>query len=93
MRRIILTRGDKGVYYLDKEEEIILPAYPVISVDTTAAGDAFIGGLAAAITRRENIRTALTIGSAAGALTVTKPGAQTSLPTHQELEGFLKNQK
>lgn len=91
-RRVILTRGDQGVYYCDTATEIIQAAYTVPVVDTTAAGDAFIGGFASAILRNEDIPTALRTGSAAGALAATRAGAQTSLPTLQELKEFLKKQ-
>ena len=91
VKRVILTRGAQGCYYLDSTTELLLPAFRVRSVDSTAAGDAFIGGFASAIVAGANIVTALQQASAAGALAVTKAGAQTSLPTRQEMEEYLKS--
>jgi ribokinase len=93
VKRVILTRGEDGCYYVDKEGEILLPAFTVDSVDSTAAGDAFIGGFASSIVKGKDVQTALITGAAAGALSVTRAGAQTSLPTRQELENFLQIQK
>lgn len=90
VKRVILTRGEDGCYYVEKEGEILLPAFIVDSVDSTAAGDAFIGGFASSIDKGKDIQSALITGAAAGALSVTRAGAQTSLPTRQELENFLQ---
>ncbi len=92
VKRLLMTRGDAGVYYIDNQKEIIYPAYTVQAVDTTAAGDAFIGALAVAFVKGEEMDSAIRDGLAAGALAVTRAGAQTSLPTLQELEHFLKDQ-
>ncbi len=89
-QQIILTRGEHGAYYFDQENQIFAPPFNVPVVDTTAAGDAFIGGLAAALAEDMDIHSALLRASAAGALAVTKIGAQTSLPNKTELENFLK---
>jgi ribokinase len=58
-------------------------------VDTTAAGDAFIGGFASAMLRRLEIVDAVKYATACGALAATKFGAQPSLPTKQETEKFI----
>jgi len=89
VKRIILTRGEQGCFYMDREKEYDLPSYRVRAVDTTAAGDAFIGGFAQALTTGQNIPSALKNGVAAGAFTVTKAGAQISLPTRQDLQDFI----
>jgi len=65
--------------------------FQVPVVDTTAAGDAFIGAFAVALANGMNLQTALLHANAAGALTVTKAGAQSSLPTLEELDQFLQN--
>ncbi len=89
-QQIILTRGEHGAYYFDQENQIFAPPFNVPVIDSTAAGDAFIGGLAAALAADIDIHTALLRASAAGAWAVTKIGAQTSLPNKTELENFLK---
>lgn len=58
-------------------------------VDTTAAGDAFNGGLAVALTKGRSLDEAIQFANAVGAWCVTKPGAQQSLPWREELEGFI----
>jgi ribokinase len=64
----------------------------VDAVDTTAAGDAFAGAFAGAVGGGMAPEQALRWGNAAGALAVTRAGAQPSLPTRLEVEEFLKNQ-
>lgn len=91
--QIILTRGEHGAYYFYQDNQIFAPPFNVPVVDTTAAGDAFIGGLAAALADDLDLHVALLRASAAGALAVTKAGAQTSLPLKSEVEAFLKNHK
>lgn len=88
--RVLVTRGAQGIYYISQDEEFWLSAYPVHAVDTTAAGDAFIGGFAAALARGQSIREASLVGCAAGAIAATRPGAQPSLPTLSEVETFMK---
>lgn len=65
--------------------------YAVEVVDTTAAGDAFAGGLATALTGGLDIVSALSFANATGALSTTRPGAQTSMPTRKEVEAFLEH--
>ena len=64
-------------------------AYKVDVVDTTAAGDAFIGGFASALLRGVEIEEAVKYANACGALAATKFGAQPSLPTKEEVERFM----
>jgi ribokinase len=89
VRRIILTLGKDGALVVESKSRIHLPAHPVTVVDTTAAGDAFIGAFAVALAEGRSTREAAKWGNAAGALSVTRVGAQPSLPTRAELEGFL----
>jgi len=87
---VILTRGEQGCFCMDHKKEYHLPSHRVRAVDTTAAGDAFIGGFARTLIPGQDIRNALKNGAAAGAFAVTIAGAQTSLPTSQDLEDFIK---
>ena len=67
-----------------------LPAFPVTPLDTTAAGDAFIGAFAVALLEGKGTVAAARWANAAGALATTKAGAQPSLPRRSELEAFLE---
>ena len=89
---VILTLGGQGVVAVSAAQVLRLPAYPVEVVDTTAAGDAFIGGLTVSLIEGESLHSALQFASAAGALTVTRLGAQTSIPNRQEVLDFLGKQ-
>ena len=68
----------------------IVPAYPVQTVDTTGAGDAFNGGLAVALARGDNLMDAVKFANAVAALSTTHPGAQSSMPTANDMDVFLK---
>lgn len=86
---IIVTLGGDGVLIVDDLGEAYLPAYKVEVIDSTAAGDAFIGAFAVALTEGASTLRAAEWGNAAGALAVTKAGAQPSLPTRYTLEQLL----
>lgn len=86
---LVVTLGGDGVYLVYDSHKIHLPAYPVAVVDTVAAGDAFVGGFAAALIEGQSILSATSFGNASAALAVTRKGAQPSLPTHDEVVAFL----
>ena len=87
---LVLTLGEKGCLWLGEPGVQKLAAFPVRAIDTTAAGDAFIGGLSVALLTNQPTMEALRWGNAAGALAVTRRGAQLSLPGRDELEGLLE---
>jgi ribokinase len=87
---VILTLGARGAFLVSAEESVHVPGYEVEVVDTTAAGDAFVGGLAVALAQGQNLAEAVRYANVAGALAVTRLGAQPSLPTRQEVEEFMK---
>ena len=82
---ILLTLGQNGSLYARGEERIHTPAQPVAAVDTTAAGDTFIGYFLAELLAGESTAYALTIATRAAALCVTRPGAAVSIPLRSEL--------
>jgi len=89
---VLVTLGAQGALFLDDAAPAqALPPFSVQAVDTTAAGDAFIGALAAGLARNQDWTTSLREASAAGALAATKLGAQPSLPTRAELDEFLRS--
>jgi ribokinase len=85
----VITLGDRGVLALGADGEVRVPAHDVAAIDTTAAGDAFNGALAAALAERRPLPDALALANAAAALTCTRRGAQPSLPTREEVERLL----
>ena len=87
--RVVLTRGARGVLTVDGEQTTELPAFPVDAVDATAAGDAFNGALAVALAHETLLPEACRRASAAAAISVTRRGAQPSLPTRAEIDAFL----
>ena len=87
---VILTLGSKGARYFSKQEQFFQPAFQVQTVDTTAAGDAFVGAFAVAVSEGKTPANAMQFAAAAGALAATKMGAQPSLPTRTEVKRFLK---
>jgi ribokinase len=91
VRHLIVTLGNDGVLVVEDHHPAHLAAHPVDVVDTTAAGDAFVGAFAVALTEGKGTRAAAAWGNAAGAISVTRPGAQPSLPYRAELESFLAN--
>jgi ribokinase len=91
VQRVVLTLGEQGIVVADEQGATHWPTYPTTVVDTTAAGDAFNGAMAAALDQQQPWTTALRWGIAAGALTVSRSGAQPSLPTQTELLQFLQS--
>jgi ribokinase len=86
----IVKLGAKGVVCATMESSFFIPAFEVETVDTTAAGDAFSGGLAAGLSTGLSLRQAVVWGAAAGALAAMKSGAQPSLPDRIIFDAFLK---
>ncbi|MDF2533202.1 MAG: rbsK [Clostridia bacterium] len=87
---VICTLGAKGVLYVKKDGFSQFPAYSVDAIDTTGAGDCFNGVLAAELSNNESIETAIKIAIKASSLSVTKKGAQSSMPRKQDVEN-IKN--
>ena len=86
---VIITLGERGACWVQRDRVQAFPAFPVAAVDSTAAGDAFNGALALALAEERPMQEAISFANAAGALTVTKKGAQDSLPTREEIAYLL----
>jgi ribokinase len=91
-RAVVLKLGDQGCYYSGPEGRFHAPAFPVRAVDATAAGDTFNGALAVALAEGRPIPEALRFANAAAALSVTRLGAQASIPSREETDRFLSAQ-
>jgi ribokinase len=90
VRCVILTMGAKGALLVTAEDARVAPAFFVEARDTTAAGDAFCGGVACAIARGAPLFDAVREASLVAAFSVTRLGAQPSLPTAAELREFAE---
>ena len=88
---VILTLGERGALPARAGQMQVVPAFDVQPVDTTAAGDAFVAGLAVALAEGQGLDKAVRWGNAAGGLAATQLGAQPSLPTRQALERLLSD--
>ena len=89
-QKILLTQGSRGASLWTGSEVLFQPAFPVKALDTTAAGDCFLGYYAAAIAENLSYAAALRLASAASALSVQRQGAAPSIPVRGEVEDFLK---
>lgn len=83
---VLVTLGEKGVYAALSSGSVHVAAQPTKAVDTTAAGDTFIGGFVAALAEGRSEADAIAFGQRAAALSVARIGAQTSIPYRRELE-------
>ncbi|MCZ2491265.1 ribokinase [Dellaglioa carnosa] len=92
---VIITIGSEGSFFMrDNGEEGIVPAFKVSAVDTTAAGDTFIGATATRLhANLDNLAEAMRYGSAASSVTVSRAGAQPSIPTEAEVLAVLDAHK
>ena len=88
----IIKLGAKGVYYENKDESGFIPPYKVNPIDTVAAGDAFNGGVAVAISEGKPLAEAVRWGAAAGAIATTRKGALPAMPYREEAEKLMKEQ-
>lgn len=88
---VLITRGEKGAVWRDQitKSETKAPAFKVTPVDTTGAGDCFIGYVAAGLDQGMPVADALRLASAASALQVTRPGTAEAIPTRADVAAFL----
>ena len=86
VKNVIVTMGGDGCLYINKDIEEFFPAYPVKAIDTTAAGDCFTAAFALALSQNKNWKEAIEFGRKASSIAVTRKGAQTSIPTREEVD-------
>lgn len=86
---VLITLGSKGVYVSEKGKGQIIPGFRVKAVDTTAAGDTFNAGVVTGLLEGKALSDAIRFAHAAAALSVTRMGAQTAIPTRAETDDFL----
>lgn len=88
VKNVIVTLGSKGSLLVNNSEVIHAPSQLVEAVDTTAAGDSYVGALAYALASDLDINEAMKFATKVAAITVTKEGAIPSLPTYEEVERY-----
>ena len=88
VKELIVTLGSKGSLYINEETMNFKKSYKVEAIDTTAAGDSYTGALAVALSQDKGMEEAMDFASKVGALSVLKEGAQSSLPTLEDVENF-----
>jgi ribokinase len=86
---VILTLGERGAFVVTASIRQLVPGFRVKAVDTTAAGDVFNGALAVALGEGRPLLEAVRFANAAAAISVTRMGAQPSVPDRQEIESLL----
>jgi ribokinase len=90
---VVIKVGARGAWISDGRSAIHVPPFPVAAIDTVAAGDSFNAGLAFALGRNQGLVESARFANAAGALSTTKEGAQSAMPSLREVERFLKQRE
>lgn len=94
---VLVTQGAKGALVISNHKQTLIAGKPSVAIDTTGAGDAFVGGLLAYLSRSQNwyddteILAAVKWANACGALAISQKGAMTALPTTQQLMEYMKS--
>ena len=86
IKKVIITLGEKGLFYSDGKEEIYLKANSVKAIDTTGAGDAFNGGLAYGLSKEKPIKECLKLANKVAGISTTKLGAGDAMPFSSDIK-------
>lgn len=87
---LVMTRGARGALVATRERTVEVPAFPVKAIDTVGAGDAFAGALAVALAEGRELVAACRFAAAAAAISVTRAGAQPSMPRRAEIDAMFR---
>lgn len=90
VKNVLVTMGGAGCMLVNREKAEFFPANKVQAVDTTAAGDSFTAAFALALSKGKSCEEAIVFGQKVSAIAVTRKGAQTSIPTMEEVENMKK---
>lgn len=93
VKEVILTLGEDGAVYGKKDSYRTFPAWDVEVVDSTAAGDTFVGAIAAELAKGQMIENIIPKASAAAAITVSRIGAQKAIPNETEVREFMEGKE
>lgn len=89
VKNILVTLGERGAFFINEEMEQYFPARSVQAIDTTAAGDCFNGAFVMALAEGKNIEEAIKFANIASSITVTRKGAQSSIPYRDEVKNYI----
>ena len=93
VKHLLITLGDRGAFYATPDDHGLVPAFKVKAVDTTAAGDTFIGALCSQLEKDlTNVEDSLRYAQRASSLTVQRMGAMPSIPTGEDVKAALKQE-
>ena len=92
-RTVVIKLGDQGAYFAGQDGHGTVSPFSVDALDSVAAGDAFNGALAVSLAEGKILQEAVTVASAAGALAVTRTGAQDSMPERRQVEDLMRTQR
>jgi len=90
VKSIIVTMGKNGVMLFDKEGARVFPPFHVNPVDTTAAGDSFLGGFAVSYVKNGDMAQAINYGQMVASYSIQHEGAQSSMPSYEQFEAYQK---
>ena len=93
VKNVIVTVGSKGALLCNSQGSKLFPAYPADAVDTTAAGDTFNAGVAVGLAEGMPLEEAIQRANAAASISITRKGAQTSIPTREEADALYQSKK
>lgn len=86
VRNSLITLGEKGSYFLNDKEEHYVPSFPVKPVDTTGAGDTYVGAFLTFLSEKNSLKYCLEKASLAASITIQRLGAQKAIPYRREIE-------
>ena len=92
---VIITLGEKGAALVSRDKAEIIPAFPVQAIDTTAAGDGFVGALSSSLPydfKYDDLRKAVTFGNKVSSIVVQRKGAQPALPYLNEINRIYQGE-
>ena len=89
---VVVTLGSKGAMMIERDSELYVPAMKVSAVDTTGAGDVFNGALAVRLADGDPVERALKYAVVSAGISVTRRGAQDSIPTMEEVDQFIREE-
>jgi ribokinase len=90
---VVVKLGAQGAYFANQISRGMTPPFDVEAVDSVAAGDAFNGALAVSLAKGKDLEDAVITASAAGALAVTRTGAQDAMPERSQVEDLIRSQR